>query len=628
MEPNPIYQGTQFTPAKAAQAPQQTLRFTQEYEQGLQGATDSLQDLSDALIQVNDNTALLNQQAEAKELDLSMTVELGHILSLPNGADGGFYDKDGILNKKAVRDFMKRYAQSPNKWAKGMLNPDNQQKSMLASQAYQTGIREAIETALLANTKKREQDAYKKNIELSLRMGEYEQARDYNKNAYSNSVIDEQTAALNDLDIERKELASKIDKLEDVNDMLDFLENSDNRVSFSHNPDLVDALVQKIGNYNKSQSKQSELKFSTNSDSAKLKAIRKAAAGAPYYVKQLVDNYGETIPADLAYEAVFKYLYEEITETKDSETGAKQWNDAKLLAKSLGVTDEAFNNAYEIRAKQLTIGGFNATAILNNIVDNDWLYTTDEDERLPEDMSDKEKERQKALIAQKQRDLILKQYNVWWTQNEKLKPNWRQQYTKLLEIVKRRQSNNPDQDAGWEDIGNIISQNAASAKKREIEVAKEVGETLDRKAKSKKVALYIDPRQKTRATNPLAISSNVSFSYELAAVDSSLEGSKDESIIYLPKSMKIPAEYANVTRGRGNYGFRIKFKHSDKVTQPTPSRMLLRELGSPTSTPRRIKWDGVNLTSVYDEYGTTYSLFPDDGLVPEHLMPEDELPIE
>ena len=613
MEQNPIYQGTQYTAANTATSNDNVPRkllFADEWERNRHATTQALQGIEQALTELNDNTVLLNQQAEAKRRDLDMLMEMQTILDKKSDDPDSWYDTNGKLKKQAVRDFIKKYSTMPTQWGKAIVSPEGQQKSASMSQAYQIGVQKAVEAAILANTKKREQQAYKDNMRLATEMKDWNERDRITDEAEANGALSPAEAATQKIISERGRLAQEIDECDTTDKLLDKWYDPDFqwRISDPAFSELKEAMQKKIEHDNSTQATTTGDYYELDSKTGKRKAVAGTVTppdGAPWYIQTVMRQYNGKVPADIAFNAIQKYLSEEVTEQNSTAKGQQQWNRARDMAKTLGMDDTAFNKAYDLRSKQIGFGGFKPEAVIKSISENLWLDTTQADENLPTDLSEKDRAAKRAKIAADIRDSVLNEYNVWWTQNAEKNPSIRAQYAKLLEITRRRATAQPTFNA----IDGRVRRATAEYLKQEREVAKEIGRTNDRKRKTAELTKEFNEKNTTQA--PWQVSTDVQFSYDLAPTDGgTLPDSKTHNIIYLPKDMELPAKSANVSIKNGKLGFTIEFRHAD-VDMPTPSRKLLRSMGRPTFSPASISWDGYGLDIANAE------AWPDDGLVPD-----------
>ena len=383
--------------------------------------------------------------------------------------------------------------------------------------------------------------------------------------------------------------------------------------------------------------------------------------GAPLYIKVLYAKYNGDFPdnSEDAFEAIQRYLSENVDETDETETGAQQWNKAKRIAAAIGLKDTEFNKAYAIRKGQLSYGGFDPEKMLSSIENKHWLALTQEDETMltallnkhaledkkhgAEYAAQQRPTREAAIkkilqdVAKSMRTRAIAEYNLWASQNTQAPI--RDKYTKLLDITRKLET-----ELEKKSISEFIAGQLASA---EANIAKERKETADRKLKTQKeeyntvewvkrfgtgdltyngvnlrdLAKYLYLNKET----PIPTTSfNLQFDYQLAAPDSKLPDSKTHNIIYLPQGTPLPDKKAHVYKRKGSLACAIEFRHSDKVQQPTPSRRLLASLGRATTPPTYIKWDGVNLdfggdASSYQQGNIVYGLFPEDDIAEEEL---------
>lgn len=626
MQQVPIYQGTQHAVANTTTATPNVPRrllFADEWEKNRHEATRALQGIEEALIERNDNTVLLNQQAEAKRRNLEMTMEMGEILSLANGAEGGWYDMNGKLNKQAVRDFVNKYSSQPIQWGKALISSEAAQKSASATLMYQDGVAQAVGSAILANTKKREEQALKENIRLSAEMGAYEDVDQQISDGQARGLFSPQQAEMAKRENRKSELEAELAQLQDVNSALDKWEDPNFRGRLAEFPEMEEKFERFINQSNKTQGFSMPGTYKVDPKTGKTTETKEEywpPAGAPVYLQDLLYRYKGKPPVDEAVPAMQQYLSQEIDSLKGSKKGDLQWSVAKDMAtETLGLTVTDFNQLYETRAKQLSYGGFDAPSVLKSIPIQTWLDTTTLDEALPADLSNEARDKEHKKIADNIRTSIQAEYDAWWAQNQSRDISPKDQCVKLLDIARSKTADVNSRKT----IDAAIRRRTAGITERGLEIAREIIATEDRKRASQKADSY--SRFNRQPAKPDfqrgKISSTVAFDYELAPVDSNLEGSRTQNIIYLPKSSELPAKGGKVNVSiKNGYVVEIEFKHAD-VQQATPSRRLLCSLGIPTKSPARLTWDGNTLNMEEWEAAVPYvygepSLFPDDGLVP------------
>lgn len=681
MEPSPLYQGHQFKPAQAPQARlSPEIPFGQQYVNNLGETTKSLQRIEDALIQRNDSTILLQQEASEKQAALDLANELKYKLSLPDGAEGGIYDNFGRIRKDAVNNLRNKYIALSRNWHKGLIDPEAAGKSAIATNEYTTGVSATIEAALLANTKTRQKNAYIRNIEQNANLHEYD-ANDalidegLKQNAYSQVEADELK-----FDNNKARLAYKIDSTNDPDALQDMWFDHAMQEQLSYHPSLRNLLERKINLILDTQGRAANEEYFTTSKTSKGNGTagasgKKAKAlppdGAPLYIQVLYAKYNGDFPenSEDAFKAIQRYLSENVDETDETETGAQQWNKAHSMATAIGLKDTAFNKAYAQRKRQLSFGGFDPEKMLSAIENKHWLALTQEDEDMltallnkhaledkkhgAEYAAQQRPTREAAIksiqqeVAKRMRTRAIAEYNLWESQNTQAPI--RDKYTKLLDITRKLET-----ELEKKSISAFIAGQLASA---EAKIARERKDTADRIRRTQQtegsiyagemhlhadniyyegvnlrdLAKYLYTDKET----PIPTTSfNLQFDYQLAAPDSKLPDSKTHNIIYLPKDSPIPDKKAHVYKRKGSLACTIEFRHSEKVQQPTPSRRLLASLGRATTPPTYIKWDGVDLdlgepvNNLIDEWGgqewnAPAGELPIDGLAPEQYTEEE-----
>ena len=667
MEPAPIYQGQAFATPRVANTsssmPTKPL-FADLWEQNRHEATKALQGIEQALIDRNDNTILLSQQAEAKANDIALTAELKNRLNLTNGAPNGFYDQNGKIIPSAVRELVTRYRNLTHSWQKALIDPTNQQRSAESRAAYQQGITSATEAAILANMHEREATAYKENVQYSMKLGQYDDARYLVAQASADGVLSEPQAGMTYLDIDKQELGSEIAAMSTPLDMARAWDDFSFRSRISQFPDLEARFRDTLERESlRGTPAGVTLARNANGTTSVKRTPAVPPANAPFYLEDHWMKWGGVFKSPEAKQAsvaiMQRWLGENIERLQGSQEGDAQWARGRFLANELGISDGEYEQLYETRTKQISFGGFDVRPVLESISRDAFLSTTLRDEieiaalndGKPEDI-----EKIRNRIADAVKDKILYRYQVWYSQNQGHSPQPREQAAQLqniIEEVKREgltagteEQRNAVEQSVRDNFGKLmddyIARRTSLIEQQENAIVQELDETRKRRLRSesegswRRLLSAPRPTLRTGALGRIASMANMNtFAFELGyGVDAGdLPDSDDKNIIYIPEGQKIPAESMNVLMNNGRNRINIEFRHAD-VAKPIMSRRLRMSTNTITRNPASVRWDGVNLifstenlpdNTIEEATPISGSLLPDEGLAEDYIPPTGDL---
>jgi hypothetical protein len=662
MEQTPIYQGSSFaTPrvASAANAMPTTLPFAEQWKRNREEATKALQGIEQALIDQNDNTILLSQQAEAKANDIALTAELKNRLNLQNGAPNGFYDANGKIIPSAVRELVTRYRNLTHSWNKALIDPTNQQRSSESTAAYQQGITSATEAAILANMHEREAAAYKENIRYSVELGDYDNANGLIREAYDRGVFSAPQAGMQIHALNEEALKEKFGSLQTPEDMIAFWDDGNTRAQLEQHPELYARIQEEIERRTRLSGVASSATAVRNADGSTSVQRTPALppAGAPYYLEDHWMRFGGKFNSPEAksgsVQVMQLWLSQNIDTLKGHPEGDAQWANGRFLANQLGLDDSEYAQLYETRSGQLTAGGFNHKPILESLSTEALLGMTTMDESWvrsnPTAKADAIRA-ERARIANALREQIGNRFAIWLNEGNNKNAPVRDQAAMLQTFVNQVAAERASDPRRFEGV-----EVSAEAVKKELENltsgiedvntarAKEVDATRQRRREAQLATSLL---RSTEATLPntmpqarrLAASianmwnrrrpispevqnairaSYAPFTYELGMgrLSNNLPDTDTRNIIYLPQGTPIDTPVANVLTPDGRNGMTIEFRHAD-VLRPTMSMRLRRVTGAVTRDPASISWDGVKL-NISNEEAMPYSRGGVPSLFPE-----------
>lgn len=133
----------------------------------------------------NENQLVLQQK------DAEFKAEFKRRMDLPNGADGGFYDKNGQPNIKAMQTFVDEHIREALKTNSGYATPfDKEQRDEYLTN-YAAKTRQDAEASLIGSVKQRGLKAFNDAYKLYLASDDYGSAAMAAKQAYKNNLISE-----------------------------------------------------------------------------------------------------------------------------------------------------------------------------------------------------------------------------------------------------------------------------------------------------------------------------------------------------------------------------------------------------------------------------------------------------
>ena len=635
MQQNPIYQGNRYTPAQAPQGNvSPNLPFADAWQRNYAAMTRHTERMQEALVERVDKTALLNQEAEARNNDLEMTLEMRQMLDLPNG-QGGFYDKNGMVDKAAVRSFANKYLTRSRNWHKALISPEAKEKSVQGTRDYQFGIVKALESAIVANTKDRQIKAFNANVNLAAKMNDWDAIQNYAEAAEKDRIISEVQANTILFDNEKNRINDDVIAVGSIDEALDLLENDDWVAGAEYyDPNAIEKLKRKIDSFSKIEGQAETFAVTIDPVTGKPVRTKKAAVPpetAPWYHQLHFIKFGGDFKSPQAQNEGFKimqrYAAENITKPKGTAEGDAQWADLRAMGGSIGIADTELEEIHKTRISQLSYGGFDPKAYLDSVPAEIWLRNTTKDDAIlaDEETTDTQKAASLRRLVEEMKDAVMAQYNSWYSQNKNHKPTARAQ---AAEFEKHFQKMLKDSPAIFHALTAQINDNIL---KQEMAIDKELRATAKRQKDTaventrwkenaaKKLAELGITVSPVNATNPGArISTDLKMDIELGAEPAIKEDPsyKNECIIFIPETMK--TGFDQITLPTGKNKCKTFLVRKANIKKPALSRKAKIALGVATRNPDRITWDGNKLTiSTNDIPRVNFGLFPEDDEMEE-----------
>lgn len=175
----PLYQGTQYTPARVPQAavsPQHP--FADNFLKSAAAQTQQALDLESAIRDRQEYTLEQNRSAALQAAHQALDTEMLQRLNIADGEDGSLYDANGILIKSELDELRSRYLSVADAWTSGFTTDQGRAAAAQAQQQYRAAVTNAINSKVLAGLKTRAKNAMQNNIKACISRGNYQGAYD------------------------------------------------------------------------------------------------------------------------------------------------------------------------------------------------------------------------------------------------------------------------------------------------------------------------------------------------------------------------------------------------------------------------------------------------------------------
>lgn len=128
-------------------------------------------------------------QLALQQIEHERRMELQRRMDLPNGADGGFYDKYGQPDIKAYQNFNEEYIKRAMQTNKGYATPWDKDERDTYLNAYAQKTRQDAEAALVGNVKNRGLKAFNDSYKLYMEQEDYGSAAGAAVQAHKNQLL-------------------------------------------------------------------------------------------------------------------------------------------------------------------------------------------------------------------------------------------------------------------------------------------------------------------------------------------------------------------------------------------------------------------------------------------------------
>lgn len=243
----PLYQGTQFAPAKIAGAASPTQHpFAQQFNAAAQGATQTALGLEQAIIDRQEYTLEQKRSAALQEAAHSMNMEFMDRLQRADGTEGSLFDEFGQLNQEAVNDLKQKYLSISDAWTTGFTTERGMRAAAEAQNKYRASVVESIDSKILASLKPRALQALQNNMDLAIMRGEYDYADAYATDALSRGMLSK--AEVNAIHYKNNRLRqiNIIDNIDDAETLSNYYHDPANQDFLQENPAIADRLLRKM----------------------------------------------------------------------------------------------------------------------------------------------------------------------------------------------------------------------------------------------------------------------------------------------------------------------------------------------------------------------------------------------
>lgn len=177
MEPAPLYRGESVaTPAKYAPTAPLDNPFRELLAVCRKYGLEATEQLSDFLVD-NYESALENKRAtQASQLEKEARIELMKRMSLPDGYENGFFDRDGIYLPAKAKTFISSYTSRLVGSDRGFIRPNSIENARKANATVIGSLELMLATGIMGSVKDRARDAYTQKFKNMMESGRYADA--------------------------------------------------------------------------------------------------------------------------------------------------------------------------------------------------------------------------------------------------------------------------------------------------------------------------------------------------------------------------------------------------------------------------------------------------------------------
>ena len=212
----PLYQGAAPEISRVLHAQLPTSNpMQQTWDRNTARATENAYALEDAIIDSIEYTREQELEYQQQQLNADLKNELEQKLALSNGTPGSLFNKDGLPNKAAIKNFAAPYNAKISGWNKGFITPHSQQQALLAKQQALQGFDKTIRATITASLKPRAVAAFKQNYDLAIARGKQEDAKNAALELHARGFCSDAEYALYCLEADEKGTDYEIDNLAD-----------------------------------------------------------------------------------------------------------------------------------------------------------------------------------------------------------------------------------------------------------------------------------------------------------------------------------------------------------------------------------------------------------------------------
>lgn len=360
----PLYQGTQYNPARPPQAESPVQHpFAQQFHASNQALIQNARNLELAIQERQEYTLEQNRSAALQEAFHSMNMEMLQALQIEDGMDGSLFDSNGLLNQEAVDEIKQKYLAVADNWTSGFTSDQGMRSAAEAQNKYRASVNEAIDSKILASLKPRAQAALDRNIKADLTFGNHESAISRNNDAVSRGLKSQEQADIENNDIMVDKWLKDVNVTDDDATLRGFLNDPINEEFFYNNPEVPNAIRRKLKSSQQYKGEPEKVVASSvNGKTTYTRTTRKAPPAGGGLIRALIEPTASKKykydPSNPDVQKAARSIFSKFVNGSSFENEAEDFNEdfyvnAEMYAQTLGVTKDAKDRIIKARKDAL-----------------------------------------------------------------------------------------------------------------------------------------------------------------------------------------------------------------------------------------------------------------------------------
>lgn len=379
MEPAPLYRGESVaTPAKYAPTAPLDNPFRELLAVGRKYGLEATEQLSDFLVD-NYESALENKRAtQASQLEKEARIELMKRMSLPEGDENGFFDRDGIFLPAKAKAFISSYTSRLVGSDRGFIRPKSIENARKANATVIGSLELMLTTGIMGSVKDRARDAYTQKFKNMMESGRYADASAVFADPRAKNYFNQDQIKGYQIQARNAETDANIGNAVvggDSQSLLDMLDNADISLTPEQRQRISNGLDE-IQNARMRNSLQGSYARSTSDGKTPedkwVDAYRLVRPGTPKPVLDLIDKYqgaikGNGAAMQEAEQLAARQVASMVTSANDEDAAIN----FKNTFRELGVNEDYLTRLANARQKSLAaVSNFNPDEAAKHLDDS------------------------------------------------------------------------------------------------------------------------------------------------------------------------------------------------------------------------------------------------------------------